>query len=656
MAMPGARRDETGAARSWGRRAAIASALVIAAAILVGRLGRDEPEDGEHAPPAPRGSTEGPGETDASRETSAARPASGVRVRCVGISPRAGRPLARARVFLLLAPDAADPATGALAPREAETDGEGVAFFEGVGAGAVRVGAVAEGHFGSETALAHTGEGTLDATLELGALGRILGVVRSASGEPSAGCRVSVAAPGVGSEIARLLHPRDRAEASRGPRLTNDAGEFVLDALPHGVALVVLAEHDRDGRARRPLAPLSPGAEDRIEIGLEAGTHLVGRVPAFDSSAEAAAATTTVELYDMPLPNRRIGEQTDIPRADSSFSFLDVRPGKKRVNLLRREGRRFVVGFLDAEAVKGTTVDVGEIPILDSALAVVVHAEGVLDPSGRTAWLSVSVDRFEPELAIESFMTAVDLGEQIEIRGLRRGSLRLGADLLDAGRPMVGSTPVRDPDYAYARVDVEYDGADGRVDVLVPLRKDYVPPERRGDLLVTLGVPPDFPPEPFRVAVVLTERGIYRRHDQRVLTRKGTRFAGLAASSYEVVAFGEGRVSEAGPAVVEPGRTTEIELSPWSRPPAVRGRVIDPDGKPVPGATVALLLGASEGELPSFRGIFFAESDRAGQFVLESVPFRRGLVVEASAGGGVRSEPVPLDAAPADDLVLVLRP
>lgn len=136
------------------------------------------------------------------------------------------------------------------------------------------------------------------------------------------------------------------------------------------------------------------------------------------------------------------------------------------------------------------------------------------------------------------------------------------------------------------------------------------------------------------------------------------RLEGLSELTWQVSASGEGYGRGQPTEVVLPGGAASEVLLSMPRAASVQGRVVSPDGRPVPGAEVSLKLElANLGNMGREGGRPSATSAEDGTFLLEGLtPGALSLV--ASAQGFAESEAWPVEPKPAEvlsDVTLTLR-
>lgn len=133
--------------------------------------------------------------------------------------------------------------------------------------------------------------------------------------------------PIAGAEVAAFQGYAPRGPTGEGSRtaITDAGGSFRIGGLPDGRVEVTAAA---DGYAESHLKGVDPAADDMLEIELNRGATLTGRV--VDSRGDAVAATVT--LFDAepgPFAGFHPGVQTD---AEGRFRFDLLRPGTWRTS------------------------------------------------------------------------------------------------------------------------------------------------------------------------------------------------------------------------------------------------------------------------------------------------------------------------------------
>ena len=488
----------------------------------------------------------------------------------------------------------------------AQTDATGVATVRGVGAGWPILVVTAPGFAPArrmiQTSGAAGGGAQERQLVELRAGVAVSGRVVDAAGKPVAEARVL---PEDVSEPFPVLEPRSDAA------LSDAEGRFAFSALPAGTFRFV-AQHAEAGpgtSAPITLDGLTPRSD--VEIRLEGGARLAGRV-VDGSGAGVAAATVRVALREGLL-----WSPTRVALADDDGRF-DLRGLPRRaVDVLARsasESSAVVVADLAATPALEDlvlTLDVGGViagvvvapsgdPIPEALVQVVPELQG--DPRARREW---GLRGFPRDIA--------DGAGRFSLGGLPPGAYRLRAarpgaveDALEVGAGLAVKPGDRD-----VRVVVPEDG-------VVRGRVTYKDGSTPGLYAVGFGTAN---PAPFA-----SPDGAFRLRvpgGKQAISVTGPTFLPkhLAAVDGKV-----GDDTDLGTITVEQGRS-------------ISGRVLRADGTPVEGALVAGGSGLTgtgtelyvEAESPGSQS---TSTDAAGRFVLTGLGPRPLVVIAEHAGDG----------------------
>jgi hypothetical protein len=379
-------------------------------------------------------------------------------------------------------------------------------------------------------------------------------------------------------KVGLLLVPARRQPAPRGERThfeTDPAGRFRLRAVPLGVDLRVATFDDRNGWSE-PVRFERDGELQRRNIRIPAPASLTLRVVGAD-------AEETV-LVEVDGDDERPGAATIDEDSWEPEPTFELPPGayrvrvsasgwawqERRVVLTEGESREEVFTFSGGETIEGTLLDVDGAPDVE---AEVTCRGGGLEAKARTG----------PE-------------GRFALRGLPRGPVTLVAEAYGSGRARAvwkGAAPTRTV-LALPRAAV----LSGRIaggELGAPLRVDFESEHAwDGEEAFLL--------ESGRFSVEISAVG-----EPVVVSLSVEDFAAPAVFA---LTLRPGEVRDLGEIRLDHGR-------------AVRGRVVGPDGAPVPGARVAVVEPWSEAT---------AVTDAQGSFSIVRMP-RKPLWVRIDAEG-----------------------
>ena len=490
------------------------------------------------------------------------------------------RPIPRARVTAW--PDGgprppAVPAEPDAGSAVATTDKDGRFRLEGLAGGPHQLSAAAAG-YGTAERKTPSGATGVDLFLYPGA--SLSGIVKGADGKPVAGASILTEAIGFGSVP---------------PTKTDDNGRFEIMGLTPGTYRI-LARHPQWAPAFLPEVSVALGASSPLELRLEKGHRVVGRlVGPQDRAVRGHIALQETDGVDVP---RALNQQVRVKAgADGRFALEGLPPGTHGLGV-------FPVGYppTRAEVAVGGrehVVDVGDI-ILEGGLVIrgkVRTASGA--PVGG-ATLSTAGSGPALRVSAESdSQGAFALG----VSEKRMYTINVNAD---------GHAPLR---------DVRAEPGSAPLDLVLE-------PEGK-----VVGTVVDESGRPVSNCVVLV-----RSADN---TRAGMPLPSLAAESPTPGGRFELRRISAGTYIVEvqaadhvdqtvsdvkvtTGKTTDVGKIVLSAGGIVRGVTVDGGGSPVPGATVTV----REGRSVQFgsRARREATTDAAGRFELRGLPTGKGEV------------------------------
>ncbi|MCC6996578.1 MAG: carboxypeptidase regulatory-like domain-containing protein [Deltaproteobacteria bacterium] len=485
----------------------------------------------------------------------------------------------------------------------AQTDAAGVATVRGVGAGWPILVVTAPGFAPARRMLQTAGAGALERQLvELRAGALVSGRVVDAAGKPVAEARVL---PEDVSEPFPVLDARSDAAVS------DAEGRFAFSALPAGTFRFVAQHAEAGPGTSAPLTLDGLTPREGIEIRLEGGARLAGRV-VDGAGAGVAAATVRVALREGLL-----WSPTRVALADDDGRF-DLRGLPRRaVDVLARSAsassavvvadlaatpvRQDLVLTLEVDGViAGVVVTPAGEPIPEALVQVVPELQG--DPRARREW---GLRGFPRDIA--------DGAGRFSLGGLPPGAYRLRAarpgaveDALEVGAGLAVKPGDRE-----VRIVVPEDG-------VVRGRVAYQDGSTPGLYAVGFGTAN---PAPFA-----SPDGAFRLRvpgGKQAISVTGPTFLPRHLAAVDVKT---GDDTELGTITVEQGRS-------------ISGRVLRSDGTPVEAALVAGGSGLTgtgtelyvAAESPGSQS---TSTDAAGRFVLTGLGPRPLVVIAEHAGDG----------------------
>ena len=351
-------------------------------------------------------------------------------------------------------------------------------------------------------------------------------------------------------------------------------GRAVVEIVPAGVGLAVRVAHDEAAPARVTVAPLLAGTTGRVEVPLDGGGAIAGVVTDGDSAPIAGArvaAFTSGRAFgfddeevrsceaDASGRFRLVGvpEGRFIVRADadgwlesSRSTEVDITAGEEHTGLVIELGR--------GASIAGSVLDPEGAPAAGIVVEALFDVAHIFGPSSLNATRGIHG-------------SATTRGDgSFEISGLGRGPFSIRATRESNGVGLPDET---------ARLDGVQPGAE---DITLSLAS---PVDVRGVLLDDLG----------EIAGGLEVRcsrlvsgtmGDLRLDERRARSAGDGTFAfDLPAGSWELSVMEETHVTAAPVVLTIPGSDEALELV-CMRAVTVHGRVLDPGGAPVEGASV----------------------------------------------------------------------
>jgi protocatechuate 3,4-dioxygenase beta subunit len=502
----------------------------------------------------------------------------------------------------------------------ATTGGDGRAVVRGVATGWGSIEARAAKHaVGRQLLQIPDSPGVeISARIALRAGAKVTGVVVDAGGKPVEGARVTSRDV---AELVALESPDDGAP-------TDAQGRFTLEGVGAG-SRVFSAHHKAYPQATsEPMATDGEHALNGVRIQFAAAAELAGKV---------------VDTGAKPVPWARVralasdgaGGRAAVAGEDGRFTLRGLPRGKLRV-----------VAEAETASSKVVEVDLGQAP---------AELELVLDVTGQIAGVVVD-DAGEPvpEVHVAAAPDVLGGAKDLDLRG--------GGDAATDGAGRFAIRGLVDGSY---RMYVSRGGGPtgwghkstaaktGQLDVRLVLSADgglkgrvaYVEGGAVTSFSVATGYPPGVP--------VISADG-------------GFTIPAVPAGRYDVTVRG-GDFAEAvlKDVVVAPGQTKDLGTISVKRGRQVSGRVLDANGAPVAGATVAAAaqllgdgkslvadLGGGAGEM---QGLRRTTSGEDGGYTLRGIVENRDLVLAADHPSAGRSRGVPIkpgQGSPTIDLTL----
>jgi protocatechuate 3,4-dioxygenase beta subunit len=381
---------------------------------------------------------------------------------------------------------------------------------------------------------------------------RIAGRVVDASGEPVEGVQVQAWLSGVDRGCAVYVHTGCPGAADRRVGDTDADGRFEFESLEPGWYQVRLS--DDSSLVERRLGEAGRSAGEIAFVLPERLVPLEGRVVDADGAPVAGARVSV--SGDRPDGEARTG-------TDGGYRFPRVLPGRQRLEV-RHADFGLAVEMVEMAGPR-TRFDV-RMP-----LATIVQGRILGRDGSPVAAPSLRVDR-EPV--------------EVDAEGRFRFSLTPGE------HEVLAEAPDRAPD------ERRVTAAGDPIDLDLELGRPGSIAGRIADLA-----------ERQFVSVGLQDGS--RLSSAEVLTGEQGRFelAGVAAGAWTLVATDDlGRTIER-QVQVEEGRMTRVPELRFPPLPAVRGRVLDPEGRPIPGASLSF-----EQEREQERLRVWAVADTQGRF------------------------------------------
>jgi len=518
----------------------------------------------------------------------------------------------------------------------AVTNPAGTATFTGVASGIASVHAQAPGFAPARQLVmvpVTPGPQPVQVRLALSGGAAVNGIVVDDTGRPVAGARV------LAVDIDRLI---DLQDARRDGALSDEQGRFSIAALPSGSYRLQATHPDHPPATAGPVDCDGRHPVSQVRIVMNAGGSIAGRV-VDAGGAPVPWATVRVGSQDSSSPRarRRVRRGGRLRRRQGTAD----ENGEFSIKGLPRDRLLVVARGPDASSTT-RRVDLSGTPRVDDLvlrLDVTGTISGQVVTSAGEPVAEVQVIA-RPDFWKEGFrrdarlrgrsQTMTDGGGNFELRGLTKGSYRLQASRSGSTfrRLGTGGVEARTGDRDVLIILDPEGGISGRVE----FTGGGVP----DSFNVAVGLPPgvNFTGTAGRFELSQVPSGTHQ------VSINGPGFAEAEIAGVEVR---PGQVTDLGVVQLQPGRT-------------VSGRVLEPDGTPVTGATVVVarqLVGDGKSltlDLGSGAdqrmGMHRTSSDENGTYRLGGIGNEEQVVVAEDAERG-RSLPVELPAGPSDAVV-----
>ena len=416
-------------------------------------------------------------------------------------------------------------------------------------------------------------------------------------------------------------------------------GRALVQIVPADMGLAISLEHDGAAPARMTVAPLLAGTTERVEVVLDAGGAVAGVVNDAEGTPIAGArvaAFTPGKAFGFDDNEIRSGE-TD---ADGRFRLVGLPEGSIIVRADARgwleSSRSTEVQLAAGEEHTGLVIELdrgasvtGRVLGPDGAPAADVEVEALFDVAHMFGPSSLNATR-----GIHGTATTSGDGS-FTVSGLGRGPFSIRASRESSGEGLPAET---------AQIDSIQPGAEGLtltlaspVDVRGVLRDDLG--ELAGGLEVRCS------------RLASGTMGDLRLSERRARSAEDGTFAfDLTAGTWELSVMEETHVTAAPVVLTVPGTDEVLELV-CMRAATVRGRVLDPEGAPVEGASVFFDADTSQvvTALMSAPSPDSTRSGAGGAFTLLGLP-PGDLTISASHDEFAKASASQLIAGPGEQL------
>jgi len=503
------------------------------------------------------------------------------------------------------------------------TDASGVARFQGVAQGFYRVAASAEGFAQSQGGLRIGAvASTFESELLLRRGGPVSGVVRTTEGKAVEGAQVLYASAG-----DRFMRADPRYDA----QTTDASGAFSFAALPSGTFRFTARHSIYAPGESSPITLSSTNAPELVEITLEDGAALSGRVVGQDGTPAALAA---VRVAAAGQGRRWVRPRQVYSDDDGRFEITGL--SKKPVS---------VVALHETATSETLEADLSAVP-RQSDVELVLGLRGVISGTvtdSEGAAVDGAQVRLRPDFRAKNFSFT-----ELRLRGMASGVSDAGGNFAFHGLGEGTYTVTATPPGAAMRLrggprgqgGVEAQVGDTNVNVVV---------EARGSIVGKVAFSDGSIPQAFTVSMggrrgaatpFSTEDGSFRLGD----LEPGTYQPRLSGAGFE-----DSRVPEV---VVQAGKEADVGTVTIVSGRTLGGRVVDASGQAVENATViagSRLRGSgsstSGGGFPGAASrIKSATTNEDGEFILRGL--RSGaLILAAEHETSGRSAPLSLPAS-----------
>jgi protocatechuate 3,4-dioxygenase beta subunit len=444
---------------------------------------------------------------------------------------------------------------------------------------------------------------------------------------------------------------------------------FEARALPTDLRLSIVISPKTLAVANHTDFQVEPGRKTEITVTVEPGALVRGRVRDEQGAPVAGVTVESEERRFNMAANFGNSQRSTTSAADGSFELPGLRAGKTHLSATLEGYVPGQSGELDLAA--GGTIDGVEIelsrgnqlkgrvtwPDATPARGATVSARGAAEPAAR------GPRRMRPRRPAwdQTRSTTADDDGAFTLSGLGDGPFDVQAGLRKSGSapdPLLAndeshaSHTKKEPLWTATLLDVAA-GSDGLVFVLGE------PKGLKGRVVDDA----DAPVQEFAVTASPSfgdDAPIVDRSAQSHPFEEPSGaflLEGLQDGRYSVSVAAEGYVQTGEkPTVVIPHMDADF-LVRVVRTGSASGRVVDPTGRPVSGASVGAGTPGTTEPFNFGRDDISSDSDENGDFVLEAVPSGT-IELSASADGWAKSEPVTVQIAPgqrSSDLVIALR-
>lgn len=522
------------------------------------------------------------------------------------------------------------------------TNDRGEAELIGVAAGIVDFRIICKGYIGIDSEIAISPQ--VAARITLLKFAKVAGVVTNGRGEPVQGASIKAEYEAeVDPNMRFIVAPDDNARMRRAAVSAVD-GRFQIALVISNRKFALHASHPEFGSVTTPMQPLASEATATSDIMLPDATGLRG-VAALGLKSDDPV---TLRVWHVE-PERGAAEKIrDLTvQAFEPFEIRDLPTGETLVLAMASDLRRLVLGVSQAVVEKGKMTDVGSLTPTSS----IVRISCEMDPDLRSRRIELGVRVLKPIGRIYYVPCDIEIsGEEasdFSIIGLPNGQSIVEAWVL------VPNSAYFDSRYAKASKRFTHEG-DSHVKLVIARKK---PPT---GLVVNLELPPGIAKENFSAFVWLeSDNGAVDGYSRCMPGNTCFNFGFNNNLETEEImtlrAVANGyTLTKSGIAIVPEHKET-ITVGGWSKGEPCGGQVVDEEGRPVTGATIAfsapVFVSGRQFYTPLLQDV---TTDTEGRFSVEALPRCKGLIVTASMGSA-QSDPREFGAGPASGVVLRLK-